>query len=75
MARDLTTRFVGYAPDERDRENPPELVYTTHEPTRRHPDRYFVEVAGNNPWVTLGIDVVITALAIYVIGGAHFHLW
>lgn len=34
MSQDLATRFIGYAPDQRDRDNPPEVVYWTETPKR-----------------------------------------
>jgi hypothetical protein len=68
----LQTRMLGYAPDERDREYPPEVVYWT-EPSRN----LFLPEEWRAPtlWVTIGIDAVICALFIYLVGGAHFHLW
>lgn len=34
MTQDIQTRQVGYAPDERGRDHPPEIVYLTDAPVR-----------------------------------------
>lgn len=37
MTQDIQTRQVGYAPDERGRDHPPEIVYLTDAPVRARP--------------------------------------
>ena len=69
----LQTRQIGLAPDERGRDRPLEIVYECE--VARKPSLFVEQWSAPNSWVSLGLDVVILSLWVYVIGGAVLHLW